>query len=144
MNTEELVAQVDIFRSLDKRHLGHLARSAKLERYGPGEVIISQGDVGQVLHIIVSGSVEVRRERAGQTPVVLNTLRSGQFFGEMALLDDYPRSATIVALEETTCLTLWKWHFLIALEAHPDIAVAMLPPLAHRLRQIVQQLDAQV
>ena len=144
MNVEELVAQVDLFQGLDQRHLTHLARCTKVERFEPGQVVIGQGDVGHALYIVVSGLVEVRRERPGQEPLILHTLGSGQFFGEMALLDDYPRSATIIAVEDTECLTLWKWHFRIALESHPEIAVVMLPELSRRLRQAMRRLEAQM
>ncbi len=143
MNTEELVAQVGLFHSLNKKHIAQLARCATVQRYEPGQVIVSQGDTGLGLYVIGSGKVEVRRERPGQEPVVLNTLGPGQFFGEMALLDDYPRSATVVATEPTECLTLAKWHFLAELESHPEMALPMLTVLSRRLREVDQQLGAQ-
>jgi len=61
----------------------------------------------------------------------------------MALLDDYPRSATVVARENTACLTLSKWHFLSELESHPEIAVAILPVISRRLRGTLELLGAQ-
>lgn len=143
MNTVELVSQVDLFQGLNQKHLAHVARCMKTERFEPGQVIVAQGEVGQALYVVVSGSVDVRRERPGVEPLALNTLGRGQFFGEMALLDDYPRSATIIAREPTECLTLWKWHFLVELEGHPEIAVAMLGEVARRLRGALQQLEAQ-
>jgi CRP-like cAMP-binding protein len=138
-----LVSQVSLFQGLNQTHLTHLAKNMKVEHFEPGQVIIEQGEVGQALYVLVSGSVEVRRERPGGEPVVLDTLGAGQFFGEMALLDDAPRSASIIATEPTACLTLWKWHFLVELEGHPDIAVAMLPEVSYRLRRAIQQLEAQ-
>ena len=143
MNAVELVSQVSLFRGLNERHLAHLAKSMKVEHFEPGQVIIAQGEVGQALYVVVSGSVEVRRERPGGTPVVLDTLGAGHFVGEMALLDDAPRSATVIAREPTECLTLWKWHFLVELEGHPEIAVEMLPEVSYRLRRALQQLEAQ-
>lgn len=144
MNVEELVAQVGLFKGLKPKHLTHIARCTKSEQFSPGQVIVSQGDIGQVLYIVSSGAVEVRRERPGQTSVVLDILDPGRFFGEMALLDDFPRSATVVATEDTECLSLGKWHFLVELESHPDLAVAMLPEMSRRLRQVLQQLEAQI
>src|SRR5579871_4904647 len=116
MNTVDLLSRVSLFHSLNQKHLAHLAQCMKAERFEAGQVIVGQGEIGQALYIIQSGSVEVRRERAGAEPLVVNTLGSGQFFGEMALLDDYPRSATIIAREPTECLTLWKQHFLVELD----------------------------
>jgi CRP/FNR family cyclic AMP-dependent transcriptional regulator len=143
MNSEELLSQVGLFRGLNQKHLTHLARCMTVERFESGQVIIRQGEAGQALYIVASGSVEVRRERPGDEPLVLNTLGKGQFFGEMALLDDYPRSATIVTREPTECLTLWKGHFLVELNGHPDIAVPMLFEVSRRLRGTLQQLEAQ-
>ena len=134
METEELLARVDLFRSLNKKHIAQLARLATTQHYAPDQAIVRQGDTGLGLYIIVSGNVEVRHETPGQAPTVLNTLGPGQFFGEMALLDDYPRSATVVAREQTTCLTLTKWHFLAELESHPEMALPLLPMLSRRLR----------
>lgn len=143
MNAEEMLSGVSLFRSLNKKHLAQLARLAVTQTYAPNQVIVGQGDTGLGLYVIVSGSVDVRKERPGQEPVSLNTLGGGQFFGEMSLLDDYPRSATVIAREETTCLTLSKWHFLSELESHPEIAVAILPVVARRLRDTLELLGAQ-
>jgi CRP-like cAMP-binding protein len=74
--------------------------------------------------------------------MVLDQLGPGLFFGEMALLDDRPRTATIVALEDTTCLTLWSGHFRVQLESHPEMALALLPELARRWRNSLARLAA--
>lgn len=141
--TENLVAQVPLFRSLNKNHIAQLACGAQMQRYAPGQVIVCQGDNGVGLYIVVTGTVEVRRERAeaAAEPIVLNTLGCGQFFGEIALLDDYPRSATVAAREATECLTLTKEQFLAELDRRPEMALAMLPEMSRRLRAALQQLD---
>lgn len=143
MNTEELLARVGLFHSLSKKHLTQLARLAVSQQYAPGQVIVSQGDTGLGLYIIASGSVEVRQERPGHEPLVLNTLGPGQFFGEMSLLDDFPRSATVVAREQTECLTMTKWHFLAELESHPEMALPLLPILSRYIRSAMQRAEAQ-
>lgn len=142
MNAEELLSQVGLFRSLNKKHIAQLARCATMQHYTPSQVIVKQGDTGLGLYVIASGSVEVRKERPGQDALLLNTLGHGQFFGEMALLDDYPRSATVTAREETDCLTLTKWHFLAELESHPEMAVPMLSILSRRVRDALEMLEA--
>lgn len=143
MNTEELLARVGLFQSLSKKHLTQLARLATSQQYAPGQVIVSEGDTGLGLYVIASGSVEVRHERPGHEPLVLNTLGAGEFFGEMALLDDYPRSATVVARGQTECLTLTKWHFLAELESHPEMALPLLSILSRRIRAERQRAEAQ-
>ena len=143
LNTEELLARVELFRSLNKKHLAQVARLAQRQQYAPGQVIVRQGDTGLGLYVIAAGRVEVQQERPGKEPTVLNTLGPGEFFGEMALLDDYPRSATVVAREPTECLTLTKWHFLAELESHPEMALPLLPVLSRRVRVAMQQTEAQ-
>lgn len=144
MHTEDLLSRVPLFRSLNKKHIAQLARLATAQQYAPGQVIVRQGDSGLGLYIIASGAVEVRKERLDAAPILLNTLGPGEFFGEMALLDDYPRSATVAAREQTECLTLTKWHFLAELESHPEMAVPMLSVLSRRIRDALQQMEARI
>ncbi len=142
MDMMELISQVDLFRSLNDSHRSYLAKCTGTSQYHAGDVIIRQGEEGTHLSIIVSGRVEVRRERPGREPLVLHDLVAGQFFGEMALLDDRPRTATVIALEDTLCLTLYKWHFRVELESHPEMAIAILPEISRRWRQALDRLAA--
>lgn len=141
MSSEELLARVGLFRSLNKKHIAQLARLATSQQYAADQTIVRQGDTGLGLYVIVSGRVEVRHETSSQEYRVLNTLGVGDVFGEMALLDDYPRSATIVAREATECLTLTKWHFLAELKSHPEMALSLLPVLSRRVRAAEQRAD---
>ncbi|MDB5076599.1 MAG: hypothetical protein JWO42_2778 [Chloroflexi bacterium] len=138
----ELLAQVDLFRGLDESHRSRLANCTGTAHYQAGDVIITQGEEGTHLSIVVSGRVQVIRERAGREPIVLDELGPGKFVGEMALLDDRPRTATVIALEDTACLTLFKWHFRVELESHPDMAIAILPEISRRWRQALERLAA--
>jgi CRP-like cAMP-binding protein len=142
VDVKELLSQVDLFRGLNDSHLGHLAVCTGTTQYQAGDVIITQGEEGTHLCVIVSGRVEVRRERAGREPMVLDELGPGQFFGEMALLDNRPRTATVVALEDTLCLTLFKWLFRVELESHPEMAIAILPEISRRWRRALDRLAA--
>ena len=93
-----------------------------------------QGDTGVGAFIIRSGKVDIVQERdRGETK--LGTLGPGDVFGEMALLDEFPRSATARAAEPTTCLGIQRWHFRGILESHPQIALKLLPILTRRIRQ---------
>lgn len=143
MDTEELLGRVGLFSSLNKKHLAQLARGATRQHYAPGQVIVRQGDTGLGLYVIATGIVEVRKEHPDQGSTLLNVLGPGDFFGEMALLDDYPRSATVVAREQAECVTLTKWHFLAELESHPEMALPLLPILSRRVRDSMQQMEAQ-
>jgi CRP-like cAMP-binding protein len=69
-------------------------------------------------------------------------MKEGEVFGEMALLDEFPRSATVRAIEPTTCLGIQRWHFRGILESHPQIALALLPVLTKRLRNAEREDEA--
>ncbi|TMB99049.1 MAG: cyclic nucleotide-binding domain-containing protein [Chloroflexi bacterium] len=101
-----------------------------------GEVIIKEGDQAAGFFVISSGKVEVVRGADGGSPQVLNTLGPGDFFGEMALFEGFPRNATVRAVEDSECLAMTRWDFMAEMKNHPEIAVSMLPVLVRRLRSI--------
>jgi len=129
----EFLKRVELFEDLDQRSLEAIANSAVEQSYQPGQEIVRQGDTGVGAFIIRSGRVEVVQDRGGTSERIAE-LKAGDVFGEMALLDEFPRSATVRAIEPTTCLGIQRWHFRGILESHPRIALALLPVLTRRLR----------
>ena len=129
----EFLKRVPLFEDLDQRSLESIANSAVEQSYEAGQDIVGQGDTGVGAFIIRSGRVEVIQERNGKSER-LGEMKAGEVFGEMALLDEFPRSATVRAIEPTTCLGIQRWHFRGILESHPQIALALLPVLTRRLR----------
>jgi len=129
----DFLKRVPLFEDLDRRSLESIANSAVEQSYQAGQDIVRQGDTGVGAFIIRSGRVEVVQERDGSTERI-GELRSGDVFGEMALLDEFPRSASVRAIEPTTCLGIQRWHFRGILDSHPQIALALLPVLTRRLR----------
>ncbi len=129
----DFLKHVRLFEDLDKKSLEAIANSAVEQSYQPGEDVVKQGDTGVGAFIIRSGRVEVVQERGG-TSERIGELKAGDVFGEMALLDEFPRSATVRAIEPTTCLGIQRWHFRGILESHPQLALALLPVLTRRLR----------
>jgi CRP-like cAMP-binding protein len=105
-----------------------------------GEVIVNERDQAAGFFIITSGKVEVVRGADGSNPQLLSTLGPNDFFGEMALFEGFPRSATVRAVEDTECLVMTRWDFLAEMKTHPAIAVAMLPVLVRRLRTVEAHL----
>jgi CRP/FNR family transcriptional regulator len=135
MELEESLRAVPLLQPLDKERIEQLVKAATRRSYAPGEVIVRQGDSGIALYIILFGAVKVTRKASPTaTEDTLATLRQGEFFGEMALLDDFPRSATVTAIEPTECLLLTAWEFRALLKTHPEMALAILPLLSRRLR----------
>jgi CRP-like cAMP-binding protein len=129
----EFLKHVALFSDLDRKSLEAIANAAVEQTYTPGQEIVRQGDTGVGAFIIKSGKVEAVQDRGGHQHK-LAELKTGDVFGEMALLDEFPRSATVRAIEPTTCLGIQRWHFRGILESHPQIALALLPVLTKRLR----------
>jgi CRP/FNR family transcriptional regulator, cyclic AMP receptor protein len=129
----EFLRRVRLFQELDDHILNEVGNAAVEQRWEPGQEIVRQGDTGVGMFIIRSGKVEICQEHGGQDEKVRD-LGPGEVFGEMALLDEFPRSATVRAIEPTTCLGITRWHFRGILESHPQIALKLLPVLTKRLR----------
>ena len=138
----EFLKRVSWFEDLDQKSLESIANSAVEQSYQPGQDIVKQGDTGVGAFIIRSGRVEVVQERDGASERI-SELKAGDVFGEMALLDEFPRSATVRAIEPTTCLGIQRWHFKGILESHPQLALALLPILTRRIRSAEGSLPAQ-
>ncbi len=101
-----------------------------------GEIIVHEEDnEHQTFFIIVSGSVHVTVLSSEGKQAILATLRSGEFFGEMAVLDGEPRSASVIAAEPCTLLMLYRKPFIEILQKYPKITIAMLVEMSHRLRR---------
>ena len=129
----EFLRRVRLFHELDDHTLREIGNAAVEQRWEAGQEIVRQGDTGVGMFIVRSGKVEIVQERTGQSEK-LRDLGPGDVFGEMALLDEFPRSATVRAVEPTTCLGITRWHFRGILESHPAIALKLLPILTKRLR----------
>lgn len=134
---EETLASVDLFSSLDKKELRHLANSCQERKYAAGSVLIQQGSTGAGLFVITEGHVKITQEVDPDRAIVeLATAGAGDVLGEMALLDDLPRSATVTAVEDVTALLLPIWDFRAVMRNNPDIALKLLARLTHRLRNL--------
>ncbi len=134
---EDTLAHVELFSSLDKRELQTLAKSSQERTYSAGTTLFSQGDSGSGLYILKSGKVSITQRSGAQgAEKEINTVGAGETLGEMALLDDQPRSATVTAVEDVTALLLPVWEFRGVIKAHPDIALKLLATLSRRLRKV--------
>ena len=118
-----------------------MSKSSDQDKFEPGEVIFSKGDASECAFLIQSGSVEIVIEN-GDRRVVVDTLEPGEFFGEMALVDDEPRSATAIAKDPTTCVMVVKQEFGERLENSDPLTRAMLKLLVKRLRKTTQGRNA--
>ncbi|MCH9010392.1 MAG: cyclic nucleotide-binding domain-containing protein [Chloroflexi bacterium] len=103
--------------------------------FGPGELIIEEGETGNGLYIIISGNVEILKGLGTDNTVVMGQRASGEVFGEMALLGEWPRTATVRSMDQVECLGIDRWVFLTLLDRQPQIGINMLQILAQRLRE---------
>jgi CRP/FNR family transcriptional regulator, cyclic AMP receptor protein len=129
--------QVPLFSSCSKRDLETIARVVKDVRHRAGTVIAREGEPGIGLFVIQDGTADVTiggRKKA--------TLGPGEFFGEIALLDGGPRTATVTANEDVELLGLTEWVFRGLLQEHPQIAVKTLQAMASRLRSATKAATA--
>ena len=139
---EDTLARVDLFSSQDKRELKVLSGSCQERKYSAGSTLIKQGDSGAGLYVIIHGLVKITLENnPDRVETDLGTFGSGSVLGEMALLDDLPRSATVTAVEDTTALLLPVWEFRTAVRNHPEIALKLLAILSKRLRKLESKSD---
>ena len=124
-----VLAEVPIFADLGRRNLKKVAGAGRMVRFSDGAPIIRAGTPGDALYVLVDGKVSVQRRGLSSVPLGI-----GSFFGEMALFDDSPRSASVVADGPSVCLVITRARFHKLLRAEPAIAIGLLKELARRLR----------
>lgn len=129
--TIELLKEVPLFSTFSKKQLKSVKKTAKEKEFKSEEMIVREGDASNTgFYLILDGQVEVKQDDS-----TLSKLGSGQFFGEMAVLDEKPRSADVVAITDTKCLLLTSWDFKALIKTYPDMATKVIAELANRLRQ---------
>jgi CRP/FNR family cyclic AMP-dependent transcriptional regulator len=134
---EETLAHVDLFSTLDKKELQVLDKSCQERTYGAGATIFTQGDAAAGLYVVKSGKIRLTQANdPDRAEVEIGVMGPGEVMGEMALLDDLPRSATATAVDEVDVLVLPVWDFRGILRQHPDMALKLLASLSRRLRKV--------
>lgn len=135
MQPESLLRSIPLFDSLPDDAIAELMTRVRRRRFRSGDIIFHRDDPGSTLYLLESGQVKVYVPTEEGRDIILAVLRPGQFFGELSLLDNKPRSATAQANEETVTLILEREDFFAFLREHADIALRLLEVLAARLRQ---------
>ncbi len=139
---EDILARVDLFSSLDKKELQVLSNACQERKYSAGSTLIKQGDSGVGLYVIISGHVKTTlATNPDRAETDLGTFGPGSVLGEMALLDDLPRSATVTAIEDVTALLLPVWEFRTTIRNHPEIGLKLLTVMSKRLRKLESKSD---
>ena len=134
MSTADVLGQVWLFSGLTEEQLDAISSFTFQKTFQPGEMIVEEGHTGNGLYIIMSGQVEVVKGLGTENARVLAKRGPEEVFGEMALLGEWPRTASVIAVDQVECLGLDRWVFLTQLERQPQLGIKMLQILAERLR----------
>jgi len=125
----EMLGKTSLWSGLGKQELKAIVNNSKERKFESGGIIASKGEGGIGFYLILDGVVEIRSD--GKT---LSRLGPGQFFGEMSVIDNQPRSADVVAVEPSRVLILTAWKFKALISDNPKMAIRMLQELVRRLR----------
>ena len=131
-----------LFAELDDRELASIAAVAKTRRYAKDDVIFHADESGDVFCLIKEGQVKVTMISPEGKEIILSLLGTGEFFGEMALIEDEPRSATVVATEALELVTIWRSDFLQILAENFSITKKVLMEMSHRLRNASNRIES--
>ncbi|MCA9973891.1 MAG: Crp/Fnr family transcriptional regulator [Anaerolineales bacterium] len=137
----EALRLVPFFAKINQDEAQDLTQRLVLRRFNTGQIIFHHGDPGGLLYIIVKGKVKIAHSTPEGQEAFLAILGAGDFFGELALLDDSPRSATAEALAPTETLTLHREDFMSFIQTNPDFALHVLQTMAQHIRRLNSQIS---
>jgi len=135
--TISLLKKTPIFAKTSESSLEAMLKSAVQKTVAAGEPLVEKGQGGAGFYLLLSGVATVKA--GGET---LAEMSSGDFFGELSVIDGAPRTADVVASVETTCLVVSQWAMRSIITSHPEIALSMLEELVRRLRKTNASISA--
>ncbi len=128
------LGRVPLFGHLDEAELARVSHAAREKSYPKSSVILFEDDPGDALYVVLSGQVKVVLIGEDGREVILSMLKADDFFGEMSLIDDQPRSAHVIATEDSNLMVLRREDFRKCMQEMPRIALGLLRALSRRLR----------
>ncbi|HVO35827.1 MAG TPA: Crp/Fnr family transcriptional regulator [Gemmatimonadales bacterium] len=144
MSATDVLKKVPLFSDLSEAELARFAEVTREREYPKNSVILFEDDPGDALYIVSAGQVKVVLIGEDGREVILSVLGDGDFFGEMALIDDEPRSAHVIAMRDSQLLVLRRDDFQAQLVAQPKIGLKLLRVLVQRLRQADEKIGGLV
>ena len=144
MSTTDVLRRVPLFSDLAEPELARFADVTREREYPRNSVILFEDDPGDALYIVSTGQVKVVLIGEDGREVILSVLGDGDFFGEMSLIDDEPRSAHVIAMKDSQLLVLRRYDFQARLEENPRIALKLLRVLVQRLRRADEKIGGLV
>ncbi len=136
MDHAEIIARISLFSMFKKRDIKRIAKRAQLHSYKKGDVIIREGERDGRVFILIEGQVEVIIGLGTDREKKIGMFGPDNYFGEMAVLDDYVRTASIVSVRDTQALSLDHWNIRDEIAKYPSIAIELIQTLSRRLREV--------
>ncbi len=133
----EYLAKIPLFAGLSDRQMKKVSNRFITREYAAGDYIVTQGKGGAGMFTIISGAAEAVIESVDGEKTVVNTFGATDFFGEIALLDDGPRTASVIATKNTTCMILSREDFIAIMKNDADMGVVIAEEIAKRLRRVI-------
>jgi CRP/FNR family cyclic AMP-dependent transcriptional regulator len=144
MSATDVLRRVPLFSDLADPELARFGEVLREREYPKNSVILFEDDPGDALYVVRAGQVKVVLIGEDGREVILSVLTDGDFFGEMSLIDDEPRSAHVIAMKDSQLLVLRREDFQARLEAQPKIALKLLRVLVQRLRRADEKIGGLV
>ena len=133
--------RVPLFSGLTDSQIERLAAGSVRRNFPKGRTIVAEGEPSQSLYILLSGRAKVQRSDTEGKEVILSVLGSGECFGEMSLIDDAPRSASVITLESSDFMSIAKESFKAVLMTSPEISLRIMKGLVKRLREADKKIE---
>lgn len=132
--------EFELFSGLDEKALAEIREHAVTRTYPKNTIIVSEGDETNSLYLIESGRLKFFLGDEGGQEFILNFQEAGEYFGELALLDNAPRSVSVMTVEPTTLSVVSRDAFFRCLRNNPEIAFTLMENMGHRLRELSDEV----
>lgn len=139
-DSQALIRNIPIFTDLDEAAIEAILQRSRALTFRKNTVLMSEGETGECLYVIQSGSVKIFVSDEDGNELILFIEGAGSYIGEISLLDDAPRTASAVTLEKTQVLAISKSSFIECVELNPDIAFRIIRSMTHRLRRATDNI----
>ncbi len=137
-----MLDNVSLFANLPQMDRDAISKLATTRSYPKNTIIISEGDSSDSFYVVVSGKLKVFLSDSEGKEIIINMLKDGDYFGELALLDDEPRSASVMTLEDSKLALISKSAFQDCLTANPAMALGIIRGLTARLRNLTENVKS--
>ncbi len=135
-----MLKNIPLFSNLAESDLAILSSHAVTKKFAKNTIIINEGDETDSLYIILSGKIKAFLSDEHGKEIILDMAGPGEYFGEVALLDEAPRSASVMTLEPSSFLIISKGDFKNCVAKNPDIAISLIKELTHRIRVLTSSV----